>query len=129
MAGTMKDVKDAIWKWEDKNLINYNGYALKGHKRESVSDNMAARGYDAMRISPQVTIKNGLKYRVIYGASISPDYSRPAIKGKYHPKVEWFKQGYIKAGTAKGTTVFTRHGGIYIKEELDAKLMIKKSGK
>lgn len=121
-----KAVKDAVWKWEDNNLINYNGYVLKGG-RSSVSDNMSNRGYDAMRISPQVTEKYGLQYRAVYGATIEPDYTRPQVGGKYHPKVQWYKQGYIKAGTAKGTTVFRRYGGMFIKEELDDKLMIKKA--
>lgn len=127
---TAKDIKSAIWQWEDKNLINYSGYVLTSNgKRESVADNMAARGYDAMRISPQITTKNGLKYRAVYGASIEPDYKQGQVGGKWHPKVTWYKQGYIKAGKSTGTTVFTRHGGIYLKDELDAKLMLKKNAK
>lgn len=121
-------LKKAVWEWEDKNLINYNGYVLKGGKNDdkSVIANMRRRGYDAVRISPQTTTKNGLKYRAVYGAIIEPNYRLPKVGNKYHPIVTWTKQGFIKAGTKTGTTVFTTHGDMFVASELKSKLMVKK---
>ena len=70
-----KQIKDKVRKWENANLINYNGYVIKHRgSKSSIIDNMRRRGYDAIRISPGITNKYGLKYRVVYGASIEPNY-------------------------------------------------------
>jgi hypothetical protein len=131
-------LKDKIWKWEDKNLINYDGYAIrpsKGTKVQSIRDNMQTRGYDAARVSPQTTNKNGMLYRAVYGAIIAPDYRYRNAAGKYTPKVDWTLQGYArnKPGMATGTIVFggisTMHGGLYDKDILASKLMVKPAKK
>lgn len=129
MAAISQQLKDQVLNWEDKNLINYNGYVIrpsKGTRAQTPMQSMSWRGYDAMRISPQVTTKYGLKYRAVYGASISPDYKRPMVKGKYHPIVEWHRQGYIKATDTKGTKIINAGlSATFIMSEVKSKLMMK----
>lgn len=125
MAKITDKTKKAIMKWEDKNLINYDGYVLKG-KKGSIINDMQSRGYDAMRISPQTTTKYGLKYRKVFGASVSPMYSRGLDRNKkYYPKVEWHLQGYIKAGKITGSRMFPGLTGQFNKTELKSKLMMR----
>ena len=76
-------------RWEEQNLVYGKGYLDKstGHHK-SIESNMATRGYDAMRISPQKTTKFGDSYRAVYGASLEPDYrGRPDRNGNYPAKV------------------------------------------
>lgn len=93
----MNAAEKKAWKWEDENLIERYGYFIpKANKLSSVKDNMLhmGRGYDAMRVSPRTTIKNGKLYRAVYGGQID---SRGNVK--------WNLQGYIRVGRAKaGTT-------------------------
>jgi hypothetical protein len=101
--------------WEYKNLVHGKGYydKSKGYHR-NLRDNMASRGYDAMRVSPQTTTRHGHKYRAVYGASVEPDYSRPARdrpkqSHRYGAKVEWHKQGYVKATKKQRTGTTPLH--------------------
>ena len=102
-------VKMAIYDWEDKNLCNYNGYVLQDHDGHDIEDNMQTRGYDGMRISARPTIKHGLKYLKVWGASFEPNYTRGLdVDGKHYVNVTWYHQGYIKydVDVKKGVTVF-----------------------
>jgi hypothetical protein len=103
MVKLYKDMSPAEKKafdWEEKNLIEDNGYLYpyrKPAKLESIADNIEKRGYEAMRVSPTVTIKNGYKYRKVQGAQVGDGSARV-------PKVEWYDVGYIKESRAKGGT-------------------------
>ena len=99
----MSDPEKAAFKWEDDNLIEGIGYFLpKDKSAVSVRVNMTRRGYDAFRVSPQVTTKFGKKYRKIFGGTVNLKY----INKRPFPKVEWHEHGFIKDGRAKpGTTL------------------------
>lgn len=102
-------VKMAVYDWEDKNLVNYSGYALQGDTSQSIGDNMEVRGYDAMRISTRVAIKHGLKYLNVYGACFAVDKKRGLdAQGLKFVIVSWYHTGYIKFDdvTPRGVTVF-----------------------
>lgn len=80
--------------WERDNLIEDYGYFIKKPaKLKSVRDNVLQRGYEAVRISPRTTTKNGKLYRQVYGATVD-----------YGGKVTFHSQGYIREGRAKGGT-------------------------
>ncbi|MDO5836375.1 MAG: hypothetical protein Q4P17_07675 [Methanobacterium sp.] len=59
------------------------------------------RGYDAMRVSPSVTNKNGYKYRKVFGGVVG-------YGGDRYPTVKWEEIGYIKESRAKGGTKLLR---------------------
>jgi hypothetical protein len=72
-------------------------------------------GYEAFRVSPRATMKFGKMYKKIYGATVSPDYSRP-VPGKknkfgnptmWYPKVQWFPHGYTSSKVKGGTRLLT----------------------
>jgi hypothetical protein len=87
-------------RWEDENLIENYGYFIKKPARlDSVVDNVFRRGYDAARVSPRTTTKNGKLYRQVFGGAINgPGDRAPG-------KVNWYSVGYVRAGRAKpGTT-------------------------
>jgi len=89
--------KIRIMRWEEQNVSHGRGYYDRNpgtHK--TLRSNMASRGYEAYRVSPQTTTKNGLKYRAVYGASVEPTYGSGGTRTNF-PKVRWFKQGYIRA--------------------------------
>lgn len=62
-----KAMKGKVRDWEDKNIVYGAGYTTKAEKSyaKSLKENMQRRGYDAMRISPSITTKFGLKYRAV----------------------------------------------------------------
>ena len=124
MVSLTKTLKETVRKWEEKNLINYNGYVIKG-KRSSIIKDMGIAGYDAVRISPSVTTKYGLKYRKVFGAVIEPVYSRGTDRnGRYYPKVTWHLHGYIKAGKMTGTRLIGSDSQ-WNKTELKRQLMMR----
>ena len=112
MPTVTQKVKMQIRRWEEQNLVYGKGYVDKTTGNgKSVGDNMQRRGYDVMRISPRPTTKFGLKYRAVYGSQVVPNYSAHqsgAKQKKFYPKVQWFQQGYIKAGKKSGTFVLNR---------------------
>lgn len=110
-----KDIINVIRRWEQKNLVWGLGYYDKWKGTDnSLSANMCTRGYDGFKVSNSITKKWGLKYRKVWGFTVSPAYKWVSIngkrvsktmvdsKGKYIPKVEWYHQGYLKAGKTKG---------------------------
>lgn len=112
MVRVNEQIKNTIRKWEGQNLIFGAGYVdkTKGNGK-SVGDNMQRRGYDVMRISPGITNKFGLKYRAVFGSQVVPNHSfskQGSKEKKFFPKVEWFKQGFIKATAKRGTFVLNR---------------------
>lgn len=91
-------------------------------------------GYEAIRVSPRATMKFGKMYKKIYGASVTPDYSRPTPGKKnkfgnpteWGARVEWFPHGYTSAKVKSGTKLLTSLKDYPInKRELKRKLMIK----
>jgi hypothetical protein len=79
--------------WEQRELF----------KRKNLK-NLQTTGYEAFRVSPRTTTKFGKKYKKIYGATVSPDYSRK-VGSKYGAKVEWFEHGYTMPSVRSGTRV------------------------
>lgn len=63
-------------------------------------------GYEAYRVSPRTTTLFWKKYKKVYGASVSPDYSR-GTKGKYGAKVEWYPHGYTTKDVKSGTKLIS----------------------
>jgi len=126
-----KDVAKTIRRWEEKNLAWGLGYYDKWKgSNKSLAENMATRGYDAYRISPQITKRFGLRYRAVYGATVEPSYVHSSggaktlkdRNGKYIAKVRWHKQGYVKAGKRSGTFLCHSLSG-FSKSDLNSKLM------
>jgi len=89
---TAKKLRDrTVREWEYKNIVHGAGYYTKGGTSyggsKSLSGNMQSRGYDAMRVSPSITTKYGLKYRKVFGTEVSPNYNMSKNGQKYYPKV------------------------------------------
>lgn len=131
MVRIAKAIINKIRQWEYQNIVWGRGYVdkTKGYAK-SLSSNMQTRGYDVMRISPRVTNKFGLKYRAVYGSQVVPNYNMQNYgpkKKKMYPKVEWYLQGYIKAGKKSGTVVLNRSiFGQFQRKPLESQLMVKK---
>lgn len=98
-----------------------------------LKEKLRATGYEAFRISPRPTIKFGKMYKKIYGASVSPDYSRPVGKKnkfgnptKWGAKVQWYPHGYTSPNVSGGTRLLTGLRNYPIdSRELKMKLMIR----
>ena len=133
----MKATKDAIRRWEANNLLHGTGYLIKARGAgysKSLSSAMSKRGYEAFRISPRVTKKFGLSYRMVLGAVVSPmkrfnqktrTYEPVKTKsGRYAPKVEWYRQGYIKAGKKTGSFFARKMTGTFDPKTLKMELMM-----
>jgi len=95
-------------------------------KKDLKKGKLRPTGYEAYRVSPRKSKKFGSEYRKIYGAVISPDYSRKNKKGEYGSKVEWFPHGYTKANVRPGTRLQTNIKNYPVdKKETAFKLMLK----
>jgi len=103
-------------------------------KLTDLKNKLRPTGYEAFRISPRATMKYGKMYKKIYGATVSPDYSRPIGKKnkfgnpvKFGAKVQWFSHGYTSA-KAKGGTYMLQPLRSYPVDQVEArrKLMIKR---
>ena len=103
------------------------------YKRNELSK-LQTTGYEAYRVSPQTTTKYGTKYRKVYGASVTPDYSRP-VKGsnnkygkptRFGSKVTWFPHGYTSSKIKSGTRLMQPLGSYPVEQkETRSKLMLK----
>lgn len=123
--------KEKVLNWERQNLVHGAGYVDKNKgSSKSLKDNMGSRGYEVMRVSPQKTEKNGLKYRAVFGGQLEPNYGLSEKGKKYYPKVNWYKQGYVKdKGQKSGTFLITPAKDLkqtYTEEGLKQQLKLKK---
>lgn len=119
---TMSATERAGKNWEDANLIDYDGYFIKGPK-SAVSDNMRRRGYDGFIISKKKTSKHGHDYRRVYGIVLSPNYSKGRSYPLY-PSLKTYPQGYVKASRSQGTAQL--FGGMaYHGQTFDKKILEK----
>lgn len=91
-------------------------------------------GYEAFRVSPRATMKFGKMFKKIYGATVSPDYSRPVFgkKNKFgNPTewgaiVKWYPHGYTSAKVRGGTRLLGSLNNYPVnKRELKMKLMLR----
>ncbi len=106
-------VRRKIRRWEEQNIVYGAGYVDKTKgSGKSLGANMQTRGYDAMRVSPRITVKFGLKYRKVFGTQVVPNHSRSNSFGskekKFFPLVKWHHQGFIKATKKSGSFVLNR---------------------
>jgi len=83
-------------------------------KISGLKNKLQPTGYEAFRVSPRATTKFGKSYKKIYGASVSPNYSRPTGKKnkfgnptKWFADVKWFPHGYISPKAKSGTFLLT----------------------
>ena len=97
-------------------------------KGNSLRKQIEPSGYEAFRVSPQTTTKFGMKYRKVFGASISPDFSRPTKKKHtYGARVEWHPHGFTSAKAKPGTRLLAGLKSYPVdQKEARMKLMIKK---
>jgi len=81
-------------------------------------------GYEAFRVSPRTTTRYGRKYKRVYGATVSPDYSR-GTQGRYGAKVEWFPHGFTTPNVKSGTRMMQNLSSYPVdKSEAVMKLML-----
>ena len=80
------------------------------YKPVNLRKQLSPTGYEAFRVSPRPTMKYGMLFKKIYGATVAPDYSRPIGKRnkfgnpiKFGAMVKWYPHGYTSAKAKSGT--------------------------
>ena len=122
---TKDEIKAREW---EQSTVWGQGYYAKRLNKGTLAQSMRSRGYDAYRISPQITRKFGKEYRAVYGGVVDPIYSKTHPNG--FPKVVWFPMGYVKhhkglkGGTRTIGTPMSSYGYMG-KSELRSQLMLK----
>lgn len=74
-------------------------FAKKGLKHK-----LRPTGYEAYRVSPRTTTLYGVKYKKLFGAVVTPDYSRK-VGSKFGAEVKWYPHGFTRASTKSGTVL------------------------